>query len=178
MSPGGRPSLDLLLEIGLPGLVFVGLCGWLIRKVLKAARTEQDLEDERLSGALADELRAGKARAEASLRPNLVAVAGPEPEHAPAHPLAGADARGADPTHLPVVAAMVHEREQQLRAQHSGPNEVTRRVEVLWVRSNATHVVWCERRHAATLAARGVTREVICVAQVEGGVVLDRWSFG
>jgi hypothetical protein len=46
------------------------------------------------------------------------------------------------------------------------------------VRSNATNVVWCERRHAATLAARGVTQEVICVAQVDGGAVMERWSFG
>ncbi len=51
-------------------------------------------------------------------------------------------------------------------------------MEVLWVRSNASHVVWCERRRAATLAARGVTREVICVAQVESGAVVERWSFG
>ena len=178
MSPRVGVSLDLLLEIGLPGLVFIGLFAWLIRKVVKAARTERDLEEERLQGALADELRAAKARAEASLRPNLVAVAGPEPEQAPAHPLAGADTRGADPAHLPLVEAMAHEREEQLRAQPGGDSEVARRVEVLWVRSNASHVVWCERRRAATLAARGVTREVICVAQVESGAVVERWSFG
>jgi len=157
--------------------VFVGLCVWLIRKVVKAARTEQDLEEERLQGALAEELRAAKALAEASLRPTLVTVAGPEPEHAPAHPFAGVDTRGADPAHLPLVAEIVRDREQQLRAQHGGPDEVTW-VEVLWVRSNETHVVWCERRHAATLAARGVTRDVICVARVEGGAVVERWSFG
>src|SRR5262249_12107843 len=146
---------------------------------LKAARTEQDLEEERLQGALADEIRAAKARAEASLRPNLVAVAGSGPEQAPVHPPAGAGKRGAEPAHPPLVEAMVHEREVQLRAQLGGlSGEATRRVEVLWVRSNAAHVVWCERRHAATLAARGVTREVICVAQVEGGVVVERWSFG
>jgi hypothetical protein len=146
--------------------------------VLKAARTERDLEEERLQGALADELRAARARAAASHRPNLVSVAGPEPEHAPVHPLAGADTREADPAHLPLVAEMVREREEQLRAQHIGPSEVTRRVEVLWVRSNLTHAVWCERRHAATLEARGVTREVICVAHIEKGAVVERWFFG
>ncbi len=145
---------------------------------MKAARTERDLEEERLQGALAEELKAARARAAASHRPNLVAVAGPEPEQAPLHPLAGADTRGADPAHLPLVAEMVHDREEQLRALHVGPSEVTRRVEVLWVRSNLTHAVWCERRHAATLAALAVTREVICVAQIERGVVVERWFFG
>ena len=145
---------------------------------MKAARTERDLEEERLEGALAEELRAARARAAASHRPNLVSVAGPEPEQAPVHPLAGADTRDADPAHLPLVAQMVHEREEQLRGLQAGPSEVTRRVEVLWVRSNLTHVVWCERRHAATLDARAVTREVICVAHVEHGVVVERWFFG
>jgi len=173
--------VDHLLDIGLPGLVFLGLCAWLIRKAVKAARTERDLEEQRLEGTFAEELRAARARAAASQRPNLITVAPPQPEAAaeapPRDPLAAADVREANPAHLPLVAGMVREREQLLRT-HVGPTDVERRVEVLWVRSNATHVVWCERRHAATLAARGVTREVICVAQVEGGVVLDRWSFG
>jgi len=140
--------------------VFVGLCGWLIRKVLKAARTEQDLEDERLSGALATS-SARPRRGGSELAPESGGGGRPEPEHAPAHPLRGGRARRG-PDASAGGGGDGHEREQQLRAQHSGPNEVTRRVEVLWVRSNATHVVWCERRHAATLAARGVTREVIC----------------
>ena len=38
--------MDHLLDIGLPGLVFLGLCAWLIRKVVKAARTERDLEEQ------------------------------------------------------------------------------------------------------------------------------------
>jgi hypothetical protein len=92
-------------------------------------------------------------------------------------PLAAADVREADPAHLLLVAGMVREREQLLRAQ-VGPTDVERRLEVLWVRSNATHAVWCERRHAATPAARGATREVICVAQIEDGAVVERWSFG
>ncbi len=174
------PGLDRFLDIGLPGLVFLGLCTWLIRKAMKAARTERDLEEERLEGTFAEELRAARARAAASLRPNLVAVAPPEPEAAeapPPDPLAAADVREADPAHLPLVAGMVRERELLLRAQ-VGPTDVERRVEVLWVRSNATHAVWCERRHAATPSARGMTRDVICVAQIEDGAVVERWSFG
>jgi len=43
---------------------------------------ERDLEEQRLEGTFAEELRAARARAAASQRPNLVAVAPPEPEAA------------------------------------------------------------------------------------------------
>ena len=56
--------------------------------------------------------------------------------------------------------------------------DLERRVEVPWVRSSATHTVWCERRHATTPAEGGTTREVICVARIEDGAVVERWSFG
>jgi hypothetical protein len=139
--------------------VFVGLCVWLIRKAAKAARTERDLEDERLEGGLADELRAGRARAAGSRqRPNLVAVS--EVEAPPPEPLAGADLRGVDPAHIALIAAMVRDRKQE-----SG-----RGVEVLWVRSTATHAVWCERRPDAA-------RELIRVARIENGAVVEQWSF-
>src|SRR5207245_2788423 len=82
----GRMTLDLLLDLGLPGLVFLGICVWLIRKAARAARTEADLEGERLQGALAEELRAARARAEQSQRPGLAAV-----RTADVDPLAGAD---------------------------------------------------------------------------------------
>jgi hypothetical protein len=145
-------TLDLLLDLGLPGLVFLGICVWLIRKAARAARTEADLEGERLQGALAEELRAARTRAEQSQRPGLAPVPTPDVDA-----LAGADVRGADPTHLAVVA-----RERSV-APGAG-------VTVLWVRSNETHVVWCERS--------GGAREVIRVARVEGGAVAERWSFG
>lgn len=160
-----------------------------MRKVIRAARTEGDLEGDRLQGALAQELQAAKARAAASQHPQLAAVqepAAPPPAVAVAprapseaeDPLEGADLRGAAPEHLPVIAALVAERETQLRALHVGPSDVARRVEVLWIRSNATHAAWCERRHAATLAARAMTREVICVVQIDRGQVVERWFFG
>jgi hypothetical protein len=162
-------GLDHLLDLGLPGLVFLGLSIWLIRKAIKAARTERDLEEERLEGTLADELRAGRARAGASQRSTLMAVA--PPGGPPADPLAGADRRGAHPAHLLLIAEL-------LRVQHAETTEVADRVEVLWVRSNESHVVWCERRHAGIPAERAPSRDVICVAQVEGGAVAGRWSFG
>jgi hypothetical protein len=130
---------------------------------VKAARTERDLEQERLGGALAEELRAGRSRALASQRPGLVALPDQPSDTTPADPLSGADVRGADPAHLVLIAGIVG-------AQAA---DMERRVEVLWVRSNATHAVWCER----TTAARGATREVICVARIDGGAVVQRWFF-
>jgi hypothetical protein len=142
--------LDLVLDLGLPGLVFLGLSVWLIRKVARAARTERDLESERLEGALAEELREGKARAAGTASPRLEVV------QAPAETLRGADLRGADLEHVTLVAELI-------RAEGEG------RVEVLWVRSNRAHAVWSERRRAG---------EVIRVVRIEGGAVVERWSFG
>jgi predicted deacetylase len=146
--------LDLVLDLGLPGLVFLGLSVWLIRKVARAARTERDLEGERLEGALAEELREGKARA-AGMAPPRLEVVQPPPEA-----LRGADLRGADLEHVTLVAELI-------RAEGEG------RVEVLWVRSNRVHAVWSERRRAGASV-----REVIRVVRIEGGVVMERWSFG
>ncbi|HUJ29512.1 MAG TPA: hypothetical protein VLW85_26005 [Myxococcales bacterium] len=84
----------------------------------------------------------------------------PLPAPPPPKPLDRADVAQAAPEHLPLVESAV----------------VGRRVEVLWVRSNSTHVAWCERRFAIAPAAR--PRDVICVAQVVNGAVGERWSFG
>jgi hypothetical protein len=141
--------------------------------VAKAARTESDFEAERLRESLGPLPSPG---------PEPEPEAGPEPEPGPERkppsstPLG--DVSGADPAHLPLIAELVAERELTLRQRHKGPTDVPRRVEVLWVRSNATHAVWCERRHAATMAARGMTRDFLCVAQIDHGKIVDRWSFG
>jgi hypothetical protein len=155
-------SLDLLLDLGLPGIVFLALCVWLVRKAARAARTERDLEGERLQGTLADELRAARARAEASQRPQLAPV-----EAAPRHPVPAADARGANPAHVRIV-------EEIARARAQGDPVGTASVEVLWIRSTASHAVWCERRTASS----GTIREVISVALIDSGAVVERWSFG
>ena len=181
-----------------------------MRKVVRAARTESDLEGDRLQGALAEELQAGR-RVAGGQRPALAAVpdplrpsstqsaapdwlappvsvappaivappaarpsAAPLPPQTPGEPLAGTDVREADPEHLPLISALVLERETQLRAQQPGAQD--RSIDVLWVRSNATHAVWLERRRAGSAAAR--PREVICVAQIDRGRVGERWFFG
>ncbi len=160
-----------MLELGLPGVIFLGLCVWLVRKVLKAARTESDFEAERLRESL-DPLPS-----ETKPEPEPEREREPEPASPPTLTSLG-DVSGADPAHIPLIAELVAERELTLRQRHKGPTDVPRRVEVLWVRSNATHAVWCERRHAATMAARGMTRDILCVAQIDHGKVVDRWSFG
>jgi hypothetical protein len=120
---------------------------------MKAARTEQDLEEDRLQGAFAEELRAAKALASAPQPPNLAAVVPTRPDLP-----ASADTRGANPAHLPLVAEIARQRD----------------AEVLWVRSNPDHVAWCERRHRESEP----TREVICLARIEGGAIAEQWSFG
>src|SRR6185503_7033583 len=120
---GPALTMDMLVDLGLPGLVFLGLSFWLVRKVARAARTERDLEGERLEGALAEELREGKARAAGTARapeatqPRLEVVT-----EAPPEALRGADLRGADLEHVALVAEMI-------RAEGEP------RAEVLWVRS-------------------------------------------
>jgi hypothetical protein len=172
--------MDRLVDFGLPGLVFLALLFWLVRKVLRAAQTESDLEGERLSGALAQELRAAKAVAAAASAggPRLVPLepSEPVPVAVPLGPLDGADVHGATREHLDIIEALALERETALRAAHSGETDVPRRVEVLWAKSTETHAVWCERRNAATFAAAGISREVICVVRVENGKPAERWS--
>src|SRR5713226_8846951 len=42
---------DALRDLWGPGLVFVALCGWLVRRALRAARNESILEEQRLRDA-------------------------------------------------------------------------------------------------------------------------------
>ena len=153
--------------------------------MLRAARTESDLEGERLSGALANELRAAKAAAAAATGargPRLVTPDAVEPTptpvpDSPAALLAGADVRGATGEHLAIIESLALEREAALRLAHTGETDVPLRIEILWARSTATHAVWCERRNPATKAAAAMSREVICVVKVEDGKPTERWSY-
>lgn len=200
-----HPALDFLRDLIGPGLVFLALCFWLVRKALKAARTESELEGERLKGAFAEELQRGRELARARQKPRLqavptppsgvarpalpsgvAAVAPPEPASpwfrppeptAPPLPgaLAGADAADVPPGLLALVAALAEERELALLALT--PLAARRRLEVLWVRAAADHVVWCERRHPAVAEAT-LVRDVICVVKVQDGKAAERWTFG
>jgi hypothetical protein len=171
--------MDRLVDFGLPALVFLVLVIWLLRKVLRAARTESDLEGERLSGALAEELRAAKAVAAAStmVGPRLLPPAPLEPAPIAPGPLDGADVRGATKEHLGIIETLALEREAALRLAYQGETDVPRRIEVLWAKSTPTHAVWCERRNSATQASAGMSREVICVVRIEDGKAAERWSY-
>jgi hypothetical protein len=88
--------------------------------------------------------------------------------------LSGADVASARPEHLAALVALLAERSEALRL--AGTPDA-RPVEIVWVRSTASHVAWCERRAPRNPEATRV-REVICVAQIEGGKVVARSSFG
>jgi hypothetical protein len=145
--------LDALRDLWGPGLVFLALCIWLIRRVVRAARTESQLEEERLRAFAA----------EATPHPSLATKLTPVPRERPAGALDGADVRGANPDHLDALAAAMAEAPRLPEP------------EVPWVRSAGSHVAWCERRRGASGSA---LREVICVAEVQDGKLVGRWQFG
>jgi hypothetical protein len=165
--------MDRLVDFGLPGLVFLALVVWLVRKVVRAARTESDLEGERLTGTLADELRKAKNVARGQEGRTLLAPLRTL-DSVGLGPLEGADVRGASAEHLRIVEALAEQREGASRAAEG---DVARRVEVLWVKSTATHAVWCERRYPANLAAAGMARDIVCIARIAGGKAVERWSY-
>jgi hypothetical protein len=147
---------DALRDLWGPGIVFLALCAWLIRRALRAARNESILEEQRLREALG---QGGGVGSTAS--PTSIPTETPRsPARVPAQ-LFRADVRGASQEHLDLVARLLAEREATAGAK---------RADVLWVRSNPTHVAWAELRPG--------NREVICVAQVDAGTVVARWQFG
>jgi hypothetical protein len=188
---------EALRDLWGPGLVFLVLCGWLVRRVLRAARNESILEEQRLRAALGDftetDPRKNAANAPTSSSPELQAPpaadapAGSSWEEAPAAnelsnvtPFPGAstaEARTA-PVDVPPrlggadVRGALPEHLAAL-AQLIVEREAVagvRRCEVLWVRSTDTHVAWGERRPGQ--------RELICVAQVDDGKIVARWQYG
>lgn len=140
---------DAVRDLWGPGLVFVALCVWLVRRAIRAARNESILEEQRLRDAFDLPSSTNPTSTTSTATPTL-----PSPLRIP-EPLFRADVRGASQEHLEVVAKLT---------------AASKNVEVLWVRSNATHVAWAEVRPG--------NREVICVAQVDGTSVVARWQFG
>jgi hypothetical protein len=175
---------DALRDLWGPGLVFLALCGWLVRRALRAARNESILEEQRLRDALGQTgvsnsnqtskttptsnttstpTSTSNTTSTSTSNPNPTSTPTPTPTSSLRLPpqLSRADVRGALQEHIDVVARLIVERD----ASTGG-----RRTRVLWVRSNATHAAWAESR----LGNPGV----ICVAQIEDGKVVARWQFG
>jgi hypothetical protein len=152
---GANLVIEALRDLWGPGLVFLALCVWLVRRAMRAARNESILEEQRMRAAFGDlmEPASGGTAADPAAKPPTEGVQVPQR-------LAGADVRGALREHLDAVARVLAEREADAGV---------RRSEVLWVRSSGTHVAWGERRAG--------DREVICVAQVDAGQVVARWQF-
>src|SRR5712692_8111603 len=147
---------DALRDLWGPGLVFLALCAWLVRRALRAARNEAILEEQRLR-----EFANGTLTSDAPSPSTSPSTSTPtSPLRVPLQ-LFRADVRGASQEHLDVLARLLAEREAAAGAK---------RVDVLWVRSNPTHVAWAEMRPG--------NREVICVAQIDSGTVVARWQFG
>src|SRR6266478_482097 len=197
---------DALRDLWGPGLVFLALCAWLVRRALRAARNEAILEEQRLrefaNGTLTSDSPSPSTSPSTSTLPSPSTLPStstststlpspstlpstststlPSPSTStspstsnspststPTSPLRvplqlfRADVRGASQEHLDVLARLLAEREAAADAK---------RVDVLWVRSNPTHVAWAEMRPG--------NREVICVAQIDSGTVVARWQFG
>src|SRR5216684_2044290 len=147
---------DALRDLWGPGLVFLALCAWLVRRALRAARNEAILEEQRLR-----EFANGTLTSDSPSPSTSPSTSTPtSPLRVPLQ-LFRADVRGASQEHLDVLARLLAEREAAADAK---------RVDVLWVRSNPTHVAWAEMRPG--------NREVICVAQIDSGTVVARWQFG
>src|SRR5438309_2534959 len=103
--------LEALRDLWGPGLVFLVLCGWLVRRAIRAARNESILEEQRLRvtfGEAADpNVPEGGTPSDAASAPaqgsaeasNVTTLAAPAPAQAARPPvsvpprLAGADVR-------------------------------------------------------------------------------------
>jgi hypothetical protein len=167
--------MDALGILWGPGLVFVGLAVWVVRKAWKASRIERDLEEERLARALGFDSAALEAK---TLAEAVGARAAPKLESVPAKAegsrarfrgsLAAADVSSCAPEHLEAIGALLDGRARSTAA----------RPEVLWARSAGAHAVWCERRPPAPSGPPGPAREVLCIAQVRDGKVVRSWSHG
>jgi hypothetical protein len=162
---------DALRDLWGPGLVFLALCGWLVRRALRAARNESILEEQRLRDAFGDPsappLNSPSTSPSTLNSPSPSTSPSPSPSTSPSPfplrvppQLFRADVRGASQEHLDLLARLQEERQ----------TAAAKRIDILWVRSNATHVAWAESRPG--------NREVICVAQIDAGSVVARWQFG
>jgi len=168
-----------------PGLVFLVAIVWIIRRVIRAARTESRLEEERLRDWMKGEvaqLQSTKAeprlmrvpsasdreKTRAARKPAAPqAVAGTETivpmEEARPSTSGLADRTGVTETELDIVRPLFQSDGA------SGPR-------VLWVRSTGSHIAFCERRDATPPSK--LARDVITIVKVVEGNVVGKWQFG
>jgi len=162
-----------------PGLVFLVIIVWLLRRVIRAARTESRLEEERLREWMKGEvaqLQSTKAE------PRLMRV--PPPAEREKKTAARARAVAATESIVPMREAGatdvgdrtgVTETELDIVRplfQSDGPEGP----KVLWIRSTGSHIAFCERRDAPPPSKLG--RDVITVVKIVDGKIAGRWQFG
>jgi len=145
-----------------PGLVFLVILIWLLRRVVRAARTESRMEEERLREWMKGEvaqLQSTKAE------PRLMRVPPPaEREKRTEARTAGVgDRTGVTESEIDLVRPLF---------QSTGSSGA----KVLWVRSTGSHIAFCERREAAPPSKLG--RDVITIVKVVDGKVVRKWQFG
>lgn len=146
--------MDFLSLLWGPGLVFIVIGIWLVRKIWKAARTERILEENRRADALGiDAETADTLKARAAIQRRARAEQ---------------DTAGCTPQHLGLILGALNDE--------TTPVEVAARVELLWARSVGAHAVWCERRHAVPPAT--LARDRLRVALVQDGKLVERWTSG
>ncbi|MFL5455863.1 MAG: hypothetical protein ACJ78X_05635 [Myxococcales bacterium] len=173
-----------------PGVVFLLVLVWLIRRVIRAARTESQLEEERLREWMKAEvaqLQSSKAEPRlmrvppAAEREKTLASAreAAAPSLPPADPVAPPPLEGTLAQGPPIVVpddmnGVTASELDVIRPLFRADGAIQRRV--LWVRSTGSHIAFCERRDPTPPST--LVREVITIVKIVGGKVVGKWQFG
>ena len=196
--------VEALQDLWGPGLVFLVLCGWLVRRALRAARNESILEEQRLRAGLGDfataDPRTNAANAATNprvhLQPalpaeestNVTASRGPpaDEETAPADESSNVTALRSPPSDEATPPA-VHLPQALTGADVRGASQehVDAVARLISDRDAAAagrrcEVLWIRSTatHVAWAERRRAQRELICVAQIDSGKIVARWQFG
>ncbi|MFL5370953.1 MAG: hypothetical protein ACJ78Z_12230 [Myxococcales bacterium] len=172
-----------------PGVVFLLVLIWLIRRVIRAARTESQLEEERLREWMKAEvaqLQSSKAEPRlmrvptAAEREKTLAAArqavAPSAETTPVAPppLEGTLAQGPPIVVPDDVNGVTASELDVIRPLFRADGALQPRI--LWVRSTGSHIAFCERRDPTPPST--LVRDVITVVKIAGGKVVGKWQFG
>jgi hypothetical protein len=181
---------EMLSMLWGPGLVFLVFIIWLIRRVIRAARTESQLEEERLRDWMKGEVEQLQS---SQAEPRLMRV----PPAAERRKAVAFRDRPAPPPAVPGTESLISFPEPRVDEPASGVADRTGVTEpelelvrplfgsdiaaaapprVLWVRSAGSHIVFCERLDAQPPSA--APRDVITVVKVVDGKVTGKWQFG
>jgi hypothetical protein len=172
-----------------PGVVFLLVLIWLIRRVIRAARTESQLEEERLREWMKAEvaqMQSSKAEPRlmrvppaAEREKTLAAARQPVAPSAETTPVAPPPLEGTLAQGPPIVVpddmnGVTASELDAIRPLFRTDGALQPRV--LWVRSTGSHIAFCERRDPTPPST--LVREVITIVKIVGGKVVGKWQFG